>query len=87
MTNTVVIVDYGSGNLKSAAKAFERAARGLPDPPRVLVSADPARVIRAGHLVLPGVGAFGDCRAGLHAVDGLAEAIDEAVTQKALPFL
>lgn len=86
-TNTVVIVDYGSGNLKSAAKAFQRAAGNLDNPPRILVSSDPARVARADRVVLPGVGAFGDCRAGLYAVDGLAEALIEAVTVQRLPFL
>lgn len=87
MTDTIVIIDYGSGNLKSAAKAFERAAARQADPPRILVSADPGLVIRASRLVLPGVGAFGDCRAGLYAVEGLAEALVEAVTKRAVPFL
>jgi glutamine amidotransferase len=87
MTDTVIIIDYGSGNLKSAAKAFERAAAQWPNPPRILVSADPGLVRRASRLVLPGVGAFGDCRAGLHAVEGLPEAIIEAVAKRAVPFL
>ncbi|MEX0627663.1 MAG: imidazole glycerol phosphate synthase subunit HisH [Cucumibacter sp.] len=86
MSNSLVIIDYGSGNLKSAAKAFERAAATLADPPRILVSSDPGHVTRAERLVLPGVGAFGDCRAGLYAVPGMVEALTEMVTKKAVPF-
>ena len=65
---TTAIVDYGSGNLHSAAKAFERAAReaGLREP--IAVTSDPAAVARADRVVLPGVGAFADCRRGLDAV-------------------
>jgi glutamine amidotransferase len=84
---TVAIIDYGSGNLRSAAKAFERAARdaGLSVP--VTVTADPEVVRRADRIVLPGVGAFADCRAGLDAVPGLAEALDSAVRGAGRPFL
>jgi imidazole glycerol-phosphate synthase subunit HisH len=82
----VAIVDYGSGNLHSAAKAFERAAHesGLGQP--IVVTNDPAIVAGADRVVLPGVGAFADCRRGLDAVDGMAEALDEAVRQKGRPF-
>ena len=83
---TVAIVDYGSGNLHSAAKAFERAARSLPQPEQVLVTRDPERVWRADRVVLPGVGAFADCRAGLDAIDGMVGALDRAVREKARPF-
>ena len=86
MSNSVAIIDYGSGNLKSAAKAFERAAKALVNPPRVMVTNDPGMVRRAERVVLPGVGAFGDCRAGLYAVPGMVEALTEAVAQKAAPF-
>jgi glutamine amidotransferase len=84
---TVAIIDYGSGNLRSAAKAFERAGRdaGLSVP--VTVTADPEVVRRADRIVLPGVGAFADCRAGLDAVPGLAEALDTAVRAAGRPFL
>jgi imidazole glycerol-phosphate synthase subunit HisH len=82
----VAIVDYGSGNLHSAAKAFERAAhesgRGQP----IVVTNDPSVVANADRFVLPGVGAFADCRRGLDAVDGMVEALDEAVRQKGRPF-
>ena len=59
---TVAIVDYGSGNLRSAAKAFERAAREAGIDERVLVTSSPAEVAAADRIVLPGVGAFADCR-------------------------
>ena len=71
---TVAIVDYGSGNLRSAAKAFERAAREAGTDERVLVTSSPAEVAAADRIVLPGVGAFADCRAGLYAVPGMVEA-------------
>ncbi|SLN18426.1 imidazole glycerol phosphate synthase subunit HisH [Oceanibacterium hippocampi] len=83
---SVVIVDYGSGNLRSAAKAFERAAReqGLTMP--VVVSARAEDVAAADRIVLPGVGAFADCRAGLMALDGMVEALEEAVRVRGRPF-
>lgn len=83
---TVAIIDYGSGNLHSAAKAFEHAARGMENGERIVVSRDPDFVFRADRIVLPGVGAFADCRAGLDAVDGMVEAMTEAVRDKARPF-
>jgi glutamine amidotransferase len=84
---TVAIVDYGSGNLHSAAKAFERSAResGLEQP--VLVTNDPDKVRAADRVVLPGVGAFADCRRGLDSVPGMVAALNEAVRQKGRPFL
>jgi glutamine amidotransferase len=83
---TVAVVDYGSGNLHSAAKAFERAAHdaGLDQP--IIVTDDPAAVARADRVVLPGVGAFADCRRGLDAVDGMVAALEEAVRRKGRPF-
>lgn len=83
---TIAIIDYGSGNLHSAAKAFERAARGSQEPLRVVVTRDPDVVFRADRIVLPGVGAFADCRRGLDALDGMVEAMTEAVRDKARPF-
>jgi len=84
---TVAVVDYGSGNLRSAAKALERAARESGYAGAVEVTADPQRVAAAERIVLPGVGAFGDCRAGLEALPGMIEALEEAVIAKARPFL
>jgi len=83
---SVAIVDYGSGNLHSAAKAFERAAHdaGLDQP--IVVTKDPAAVAGADRVVLPGVGAFADCRHGLDAVAGMVEALDDAVRRKGRPF-
>jgi imidazole glycerol-phosphate synthase subunit HisH len=83
---TVAIVDYGSGNLHSAAKAFERAAHDAGANQPIVVTADPDVVVAADRIVLPGVGAFADCRRGLDAVDGMVEALDEAVHRKARPF-
>lgn len=83
---TVAIIDYGSGNLHSAAKAFERATRGMDAPPKIVVTRDPEQVFRADRIVLPGVGAFADCRRGLNELDGMVEAMTEAVRDKARPF-
>ena len=83
---SVAIVDYGSGNLHSAAKAFERAAQDSGRGQKIVVTRDPAVVASADRVVLPGVGAFADCRRGLDAVDGMAEALEEAVRRKSRPF-
>ena len=83
---TVAIIDYGSGNLRSAAKSFERAAREAGLDLEVLVTADPEAVRAAERVVLPGVGAFGDCRAGLHGLPGMVEALEEAVIGRGRPF-
>ena len=84
---TVAIIDYGSGNLRSASKAFERAARELGLDMAIEVTSDPETVAGADRIVLPGVGAFADCQAGLKAVDGMWQAVEEAVTSAAKPFL
>ena len=78
---TLAIVDYGSGNLRSAAKGFEKFAS---EP--VVVTADPDAVARADRIVLPGQGAFADCHRGLSALDGMIEALTQAVQQRAVPF-
>jgi glutamine amidotransferase len=83
----VAIVDYGSGNLHSAHKAFERAAREAGLNADIKVTGDPEDVRRADHIVLPGVGAFADCRRGLDAVPGMIEALDERVRKDGQPFL
>ena len=84
---SVAIVDYGSGNLHSAAKAFERAARESGHDQPIVVTRDPDAVRRAERVVLPGVGAFADCRHGLDAVPGMVEALEETVRGKGRPFL
>ena len=83
----VAIVDYGSGNLQSAAKAFERAAREANIAAEIQVTADPARVARADRVVLPGVGAFADCKAGLEALSGMTDALTEVAITRARPFI
>ncbi len=83
---TTAIVDYGSGNLHSAAKAFERAAREHALNETILVTSDPAEIARANRIVLPGVGAFADCRRGLDAVSGMVDALDDAVRKGGKPF-
>ncbi|GHF15201.1 imidazole glycerol phosphate synthase subunit HisH [Kordiimonas sediminis] len=87
MSESVVIVDYGSGNLRSAEKAIQRASGETDTPFTVTVSGDADTVRKADRIVLPGVGAFGDCRAGLLAVPGMKEAIQENVREKGNPFL
>ena len=84
---SVVIVDYGSGNLHSASKAFERAARESEVDANILVTADPKTVAAADRIVLPGVGAFADCKRGIEAVAGLRPALEKAVRQRERPFL
>ena len=81
------IIDYGSGNLRSAAKAFERAARETGIDTEIAVTSDAETVRRAERIVLPGVGAFADCRRGLACVPGMEAALDEAVRRRARPFL
>jgi imidazole glycerol-phosphate synthase subunit HisH len=82
----VAIIDYGSGNLHSAAKAFERAAREEVSPLAVKVTSKPEEVRDAERIVLPGVGAFADCRNGLARIPGMIEALDETVRQRGKPF-
>ena len=84
---SVAIVDYGSGNLHSAAKAFERAARESGHDQPIVVTRDPDAVRMADRVVLPGVGAFADCRRGLDAVPGMVQALEETVRGKGRPFL
>jgi glutamine amidotransferase len=83
----VAIIDYGSGNLRSAAKAFERAAAENGIAARVEVTNEPEMVAEADRVVLPGVGAFADCRRGLTAMPGLEAAMREAVIARGRPFL
>jgi glutamine amidotransferase len=82
----VAIIDYGSGNLHSAAKAFERAAREEASPLAVKVTSKPEEVRNAERIVLPGVGAFADCRNGLARIPGMIEALEESVRMRGKPF-
>ena len=79
---SIAIIDYGSGNLRSVAKAFEHVA-ALP----VTITRAPQALAAASHIVLPGVGAFGDCMRGLMALSGMLEALEEQVRGRKKPFL
>jgi glutamine amidotransferase len=83
----IVVIDYGSGNLRSVAKAIERAAATSDIATDIRVTGDADLVRRADRIVLPGVGAFGDCLAGLNSLTGMREALAETVLQQARPFL
>lgn len=83
----VAIIDYGSGNLRSAAKAFERAVAEAGFDARIRVTADADEVAAADRIVLPGVGAFADCRRGLLGLPGMSDALASAVLEKGRPFL
>jgi glutamine amidotransferase len=83
---TVALIDYGSGNLRSAEKALREAARRHAIDADIVVTAEPAIVAAADRVVLPGVGAFASCRAGLDA-SGVYEALNEAVHGRGAPFL
>jgi glutamine amidotransferase len=87
MSQSVAIIDYGSGNLHSAAKAFERAAAESGIASTIRVTSDTDEVRAADRIVLPGVGAFADCRRGLDAVPGMVETLEEVVRGKGRPFL
>lgn len=78
----IVLIDYGAGNLHSVEKAF----RHVGAEHDIIVSADPRHVAQADRVVLPGVGAFADCMRGLKTVDGLFDALHEAVRERQRPF-
>jgi glutamine amidotransferase len=82
-----VIIDYGSGNLRSAAKAFERAAAEAGLEVEIEVTGDTGAIGRADRIVLPGVGAFADCRRGLDAVPKLVDTLERRVRGDGVPFL
>lgn len=84
---TVAIIDYGSGNLHSAVKAFERANRESGGDQTIILTSDANVVANASRIVLPGVGAFADCKAGLAACPGMIETLNEVVRHKGRPFL
>lgn len=84
---SVAIVDYGSGNLHSAAKAFERAARESGHDQPILVTSKPDDILSSDRIVLPGVGAYADCRRGLDAIPGMVAALEQRVRKDGRPFL
>ena len=84
---SVALIDYGSGNLRSAEKALRKAADGLARTAEIVVTDDPDRIARADLVVLPGVGAFAACMSALAARDGVIEAMTEAVKGRGAPFL
>ncbi|TDK30415.1 imidazole glycerol phosphate synthase subunit HisH [Rhizobium deserti] len=83
----VAIIDYGSGNLRSATKAFERASREAGIDAVIDLTDKAEAVASADRVVLPGVGAYADCKAGLDAVPGMVDALNDAVINKGRPFL
>ena len=83
---TCAIIDYGSGNLHSAVKSFERAATESGANTKIILTNEPNTIKAADRIVLPGVGAYADCLNGLEAIEGLREALEEAVIQNAKPF-
>lgn len=87
MAETIAIIDYGSGNLKSAEKAFQRAASEARINADIVVTGNVDQVKKADRIVLPGVGAFGDCRAGVLALAGMDEVLKERVIKAGVPFL
>ncbi|MCF6216310.1 MAG: imidazole glycerol phosphate synthase subunit HisH [Emcibacter sp.] len=84
---SVAIIDYGSGNLRSAEKAAQRCAQDRGLDVTVQITSCPDQIARADHIILPGVGAFGDCMSGLGALDGMVEALEQAVIKQGRPFL
>ena len=84
---SIAIIDYGSGNLKSVAKAFDRCVRDEGLSLDVELVCDPEKVRRSSQIVLPGVGAFADCKAGLTALDGMIDVLAEVVQSDARPFM
>jgi imidazole glycerol-phosphate synthase subunit HisH len=84
---SVALIDYGSGNLRSAEKALARAAAETASGHEIVVTADAAAVAKAERIVLPGVGAFADCMAGLAALPGMVEALNDRVRKHGAPFL
>ena len=83
----VIIIDYGSGNLKSVFKAFERSSASLVSGRKIIVSKNFKDLRKASHIVLPGVGSYSDCRVGLSKLSGMEEALKWAVIEKRIPFL
>ncbi|MDA0338976.1 MAG: imidazole glycerol phosphate synthase subunit HisH [Proteobacteria bacterium] len=86
-TETIAIIDYGSGNLRSAEKAFARMAADLGVGQSVVVTADAELIAAADRVVLPGVGAFADCKRGVTSIPGMMAALEDSVLKRRVPFL
>jgi glutamine amidotransferase len=87
MGSTVALIDYGSGNLRSAEKALARAAADSGTGQDIVVTSDPQRVADAERIVLPGVGAFADCMRGVSSIPGMIGALEDKVLKRGVPFL
>jgi glutamine amidotransferase len=85
--STVALIDYGSGNLRSAEKALARAAADAMTGHEILVTAEPEQVVAAERVVLPGVGAFADCMKGVSSIPGMLDALEQKVRARGAPFL
>lgn len=85
--NSIIVIDYGSGNLRSAAKAFEKVVSDEGLDINIAISGDPKDIKSASRIVLPGQGAFADCMSGLKAIPGMVDALEDAVVRKGRPFL
>ena len=84
---TVALIDYGSGNLRSAEKALARVAAEAGSGHQIVVTADPAQVEAAERIVLPGVGAFADCMRGVSSIEGMIDVLADKVLKRGTPFL
>jgi len=84
---SITVIDYGSGNLKSAAKALEAAAKNINLNSRIEVTADPKKILKSDKIVLPGQGSFRDCYLGIKKISGLDETLNEFVLEKKKPIL
>jgi len=87
MAKTVALIDYGSGNLRSAEKALARAAADSETGHDIVVTSDPAHVASAERIVLPGVGAFTDCMRGVSSIPGMVATLEDKVLKDGTPFL
>jgi glutamine amidotransferase len=87
VAGTVALIDYGSGNLRSAEKALARVAEEGATEHRIVVTADPAQVASAERVVLPGVGAFADCMRGVSSIEGMIDTLKDKVLNRGAPFL
>ena len=83
---SIAVIDYGSGNLKSAAKALETAAKNINIGSKIVVTSDPKTIEQSDKIVLPGQGSFRDCYLGIQKIPGLIEALNECVLIKKKPI-